>query len=432
MNVFELARNRAFWCLDFIKGSNVRKHITDLTRNYQSPAETSGLAKQRLEKLIDHARNTTPFYRKFENIRKLEDFPVIQKRTVRENYEDFFSETYKKEDLIPVTTSGSYGTPFTFYLTKEKKARQLAEIIFFGQWSGYRVGIKHAYVRVTKAKSKLKLFMQNEILMCPVNITEQWLEQQRQLLHRKKIKVIIGYPSTLDAIIRYCKKKGDSPKNFSIISVITSAEPLYDNVRDKIESIFDCNVVSRYSTEEFGVLAQERRGEHKHIINNSTYHIEIFDMHKNIPAEQGKLGRIVVTDLFSYAMPLIRYDIGDLGIMSVNNSNTIPMLEKLEGRKIESVYNPSGIRISPFAINGSLRDQQNIVQFQFIQKGALDYVLKLVTLDSFKEEQIVRDRIIALLGNRANLKIEYVDSIPPLPSGKRPYIINEFNKTSYN
>ncbi len=431
MRTPELIRYYTFWGLDFIKGSSIRKHFNDLQKNFASPSEGAELAKHRLKKFLDNACKTTPFYNKFASFRKLEDFPVIQKKTVRENYNEFFSTAYKEESLIPVTTSGSYGTPFTFYLTKEKKARQSAEIIFFGQWSGYKVGEKHAYARVIHA-SKLKLFLQNKILMSPTSITEQWLEQQRQYLRQKRVKFIIGYTSLIETIARYCEKKGDGPEDFTIKSVIISSETLYEDVRKKLEDIFGCKVVSRYSTEEFGVLAQERVGEHKHTINTASYVIEILDLNKDIPAKPGELGRIVVTDLFSHAMPLIRYDIGDLGIISPKQQNQIPTLEKLEGRKVESVYDPSGTRISPFNINGTLRDQQNIIQFQFIQKGISDYVLKLVTLDSFKEEQIIRDRITALLGNQANLKVEYVDLIPPLPSGKRPYIINEYNKTIDN
>ena len=84
--------------------------------------------------------------------------------------------------------------------------------------------------------------------------------------------------------------------------------------------------------------------------------------------------------------------------------------------------------MSPFAVNISMRDQKKVKQFQFIQKGPGDYLFKLVVQPSFSEESIIRERLMEVLGDNARLKIEYVSSIPTLPSGKRQYIVNEKNQ----
>src|SRR5690606_12483253 len=113
------------------------------------------------------------------------DYPVIDKKVVKENYDNFISKNYKIEELYKMTTSGSYGTPFTVYLNKEKKTKQHAEVLFFGEWSNFFVGTKHAYL-MTKSKSKLKLILQNEIIMAPFTLNIEWLNKQRNTLKKKK------------------------------------------------------------------------------------------------------------------------------------------------------------------------------------------------------------------------------------------------------
>lgn len=127
----KLIRQAAFWGLDLLKGRPVSRQLGELERGLSDPLSMQDITQQRLQNFLDHACRTAGYYAPFRGTVKLQDFPVIQKTDVREKYEDFFSNCYDRDSLVAVTTSGSYGTPFTFYLTKEKKARQWAEIIYF-------------------------------------------------------------------------------------------------------------------------------------------------------------------------------------------------------------------------------------------------------------------------------------------------------------
>lgn len=93
---------------------------------------------------------------------------------------------------------------------------------------------------------------------------------------------------------------------------------------------------------------------------------------------------------------------------------------------IESVWNTAGTRISPFAVNGLMRDIDAVIQFQFIQEAAAKYTLKLVTMPQFSSEAVIRQRLGSLLGADGDFNIQYVDCIPALPSGKRPYILSKY------
>ncbi len=424
-----MIRSLAYWSLDLLKGSPVRRHLRELEEAFRAPDATLALTRQRVRALIDHACNTTDYYRQFRGATELSEFPVLQKRTIREHYDEFLSSVYEKSALIPVTTSGSYGTRLFFYLTGEKRARQYAEIIYFSSWAGYKIGDKHAYisVRVPQSKSRLTFFMQNEIPMNPSVINEQWLEEQRQVLLHKRVEMLIGYPSAIDALAAYCRAQGDKPHAFHLKGIITTSESLNDRTRATLRQIFGCSVLSRYATVELGVLAHECERASRHHLNVEGYVIEVLALDSDKPASLGELGRVVVTDLLSHAMPFIRYDIGDLAILgdACFCGQPGPTLQRLEGRLSELVVGTGGQRISPYALNSTMRGMGDIVQFQFVQKSDMSYELRLCTLPSFAQEELLRGRLLNILGADADLWLNYVEQIPPLPSGKRSSIINE-------
>ncbi len=98
------------------------------------------------------------------------------------------------------------------------------------------------------------------------------------------------------------------------------------------------------------------------------------------PAEPGEVGRVVVTDLYSHATPLIRYDLGDTAVISANLSQPyeMPMLDSLEGRLVDMIYATEGERISSYAVNHCVWGLPSLLQYQFSQTGEKDYVIKLV------------------------------------------------------
>jgi len=275
--------------------------------------------------------------------------------------------------------------------------------------------------------SKFTLFMQNRILMYSALLDKEWLEKQRQILLHERIKVFIALPSAAGVLAEYCRAKGDGPHSFRLKAITTMSEALSDRTRAALHQVFGCPVLSRYSTDELGLLAHECIGASHHHLNIASYIIEVLSLDSDEPVSPGKLGRVIVTDPFSHAMPLIRYDTGDLAVLGDSCSCGLPgpTLQRIEGRVIEEIVGTDGRRISPYVINNVMKDLENIVQFQFAQQGAKSYALRLCTLPSFYQEELVRRRLLDILGAGAKLELNYVEQIPPLPSGKRPYIINE-------
>jgi phenylacetate-CoA ligase len=422
-------RAAVYWGLDSLRGRPVKHHLQELERAFKDLDATLALSRERSRALIDHACHTTCYYRQFQGAHDLSEFPILHKRTIRERYEEFLSSACDKSSLIPAATSGSYGSPLTFLLTAEKKARQTAEVIYFGGWAGYAVGVRHAYFSVN-SKSKSTALLQNEFQLNPTFLDPSKLEAQRQALQRKKLPLIIGYPSAMGALAEYCRAKGDGPTSFGVQAIVCFAEPLAESVRAALNQVFGCPVMSRYGTVELGVLAQECRYQSHHHLNVASHVVELLSMDSDTLVSPGELGRVVVTDLFSQAMPLIRYDTGDLAVLgdACPCGRPGPTLRKVEGRLVEEVTGPDGQRILPLRFNRLMGELDGIIQYQFAQTGVKRYELRLHTLSSFHQEELARQRLLSVLGADADLRFSYVDQIPLLPSGKRPYIVNELRR----
>ena len=431
--VGEAIRKYGFWTMDFLRGRQLSSQYNDIKAIMENNELGEKKAREYLNNLLDHAVNTTKHYERFKGYKDLYDFPVLTKKDIKNEYEDFFSNKYRIDELVKVSTSGSYGTPLIFYLTKEKRSRQTAEALYFSKWSNYDIGMKYGYFRGLRTKSKIKSKIQNEYFVFSRIMNEEWKRSTRKLLKEKKIKILIDFPTAISEIAQYCHEQGDTPEDFSVVGVITSSEPLLENQRKIIETSFGCQCLSRYSTEELGVLANECPKCKKHHINTASFKVEVLSLDSDKPAKEGEVGRIVVTDLFSYAMPLIRYETGDLGVLGKGCSCDLegPILEHLEGRETEMVYSTNGNKISPLFIEDIMCDFPGVFQYQFIQYGKKDYTLKVVNKKGaeFDADKAV-NYIKFWMGADANVKIEFVDNIERLKSGKLPYVINYYNPQS--
>jgi len=142
---------------------------------------------------------------------------------------------------------------------------------------------------------------------------------------------------------------------------------------------------------------------------------------------------VVVTDLHSNAMPLVRYETGDLAIVGSyldNERRWVGNLSELSGRTVQILFNTKGNPLYPLHLDEIMDPYHSIAQYQLIQQGQKDYTIKLVLGKKFQERTFDIDKLKAelnqWLGDDALITITYVEDIEQLPSGKRPYIINKY------
>lgn len=395
----------------------------NLRNNIEKPIQINEFNK---EKFLEFITNNSVYYKQYKD-KKIHDFPIITKREIVDNYNEIATiKPEKRKKLIKVSTSGSYGTPLSFYVTKEKRLTQQGEVLFFGSYSNFDLGIKHLYIRVIKPSFK-NMIIKNQYILKPGNIDQNWMRKALKKISNEKHRVIITYPSIMNNLATYACEHQYEIKH--IKGIITYGEKLDEKSSQNIYKAFNCKPLSRYSTEELGVLANTKIDSNEMILNQVNYYIEILD-ENNEPVAEGNTGKVVVTDFNSHIIPLVRYDTGDLATLISYKDGLAHTISNIEGRKIETVYTTRGDALMPFNINRMMSKIENIYQFQFIQKGRKEYDLKILPKKSFDESKLneLKNQYKNLLGEDALINIILVDKIETLKSGKRPYIINQYTQ----
>lgn len=423
-----------FWLIDALSGGSKKHHFEDLKdilENYDSPKIKERLSRYLTEEL-DYATEHITFYKNFKGYRKLQDFPVINKSIVRDNESIFLDPQYKKEELFKQETSGSTGMPFAVYQDPLKRTRATADTLYFSEIAKYPLGQRLYFSRVwdkETTRSAFTCFKQNWVIHESANLSEEMIEKfLTDLEHDHQKKSVIIFASTLAAITKYiATKRGKTTAK--VESFITLSESLDPNTKEMAKEQFGCTVISRYSDQELGIMAQQECDSNDFVLNIGSFYFEFLDLEEDKPVEPGKPGRIVVTDLFNRSMPLIRYDTGDIAIQKPTKKGELPKLLTVEGRRVDFIYSTSGDLISPYVINTPMHEFQDISQYQFIQNGEKNYKMLINLrqgLSEFGREGDMRAMLKSFLGFDANIEVEYVDEIPVLKSGKRKQVVNNY------
>lgn len=432
-------RNKSFWMLDALKGGTMRKAYDEL-KFFDGVDSDNPVIKEHQEKqwrmLKEQAVKTTEFYSPFVDC-DFKDFPIIDKNDIRTRQDNFMSSAFQKDKLFQMATSGSTGTPFICYQNGGKKRRVNAEIIYYSEKVGYRLGENLSYIRsIVKQvnKSGFKQFLQNQTLIQCRYLNDEGIEIILDKIRRYSSKgpvTLLGYGSTYTAIKDYLSKQEiDIIPGLHITGVISGSDMLFDETREKISRAFGgVPMVSRYSNQENGVLGQDEGLNNVFPINEADYIIEILDDYGN-RVENGVRGRIVVTDLYNYAMPMIRYDTGDFAAIEELeiNGRKKRCLTNFAGRKVDVIYNTDGNALSPHMILNKMRSFTDVTQFQIVQTDEKCFRLKLNVPKTFARENELIKLMRQMLGQDAEITVERVEEIPVLSSGKRRYVINEWKK----
>ncbi|AOW20096.1 phenylacetate--CoA ligase family protein [Urechidicola croceus] len=434
--LLEKLRKYTFWSIDFLRKGDVNKFYNEIkfiNENFQTP-KAKILRKKGLNNILLHAVNTTKYYSYLKNNPSLsvEMFPVVHKDTIRDHYEDFYSSEYKDKQNIKVSTSGSTGTPFSIHHNKEKKQRNTADTLYFADNAGYKLGHKLLYIRFwgdQYKKGRLNKWTQNIMVHNVFNLKDEDIKELIEKLESDNSNInIIAYASAYETICQYLEKNNYGPIKANIHSAIAMSESLTEYAKVMTKKYFGVTPLSRYSNTENGIIAQQNYNNTGQFdINWASFYLEILNIDNDEPVSMGETGRIVVTDLFNYAVPMIRYDTGDLGSMSISNDSDAPVLVNVEGRKSDALYNTKGELISS-SIAHQVCAYDNVKQYQLIQLDKQDYLFKLSVTNNFNLEDKLISKFKNFVGNDARIFIEYVNYIPLLSSGKRKRVVNEYKK----
>lgn len=215
--------------------------------------------------------------------------------------------------------------------------------------------------------------------------------------------------------------------------MITSAEILSAQMRKTIEEAFRCPVFDHYGAREIGVIAsacEEYCGYH---LTAKNVVMEIIRNGEPVVAEES--GVILLTGLHNHGMPLIRYKIGDIGALSqeiCNCGHGLPLMRSIEGRESQIlVVRDKGSKM--VLLDTSIIEyimfhlRSPLESYRLIQESLDHVVVKIVKgkyhADDYTELMVKQLR--SYLGRGVQVDVQFVKTLPPLPSGKRSTLISK-------
>ena len=417
MKPLERIRGGVFWALDRLKGSPKRTHYKEIERCFSKGCTED----DKIDNLLEYATTHVPFYADYKG-KNISEFPVMTKELYRaERLEQFISDEYVGNgSLHTVFTSGSTGTPFKVVQDANKRNRTVADLTYAHDHIGWHLGDKYIFIRnwVSNYKqSRVKSIAQN---VHNVNITGFNDEEKRKLcdyLKKHHNAIIFGYASAVYEFACFVDRSSFHGADFAIKLIVCDSDELTPKMRRFIEKVFSAFVYNRYDNEECGLLAISKKKDDRLYVNYPSIYFELLKISSNDPVKPGEMGRVVVTDLYNHAMPLIRYDLGDLAV-SNDESGKIKCIEYLAGRKHGSLTNTENRLVSSVAISGALEPFIGIQKYQVIQFEGYRYILKYIGFIDEQEADDLMKRMRTCFGDSANITLENTDKLEAAKTGK--------------
>ena len=402
--------------IDGARGGPIRHHLQDIRSKMEDLADPG----ERLQPLLNHAARTTPFYRQWAGA-DLDEIPVIDRMTRKSRSIEFHSSAFTDARVHRMSTSGTSGSPMMIIQDRNKRQRSIADTIYFNQTFGQSVGDRLMWLRAWKsgeAKPRRVLIAQNIVPFEVRGMDDHVRSQIIDSLARGRINAILGYSSALSSLGRFIEEQGRDARSFGVRVLINDSETMHIAAKRRLEQIFGCPVVDRYANTENGILAATKPGGDEFRLNRASYWFEFLKSDSDEPETSDRPARIVVTDLYNYAMPFIRYDTGDMGVVTDHRGPDTLTLKRLDGRRLESIYDTAGRELTASMIATPMSSFLDLLQYQLRQEDAGEYRLLVEGARGVYRPDAFVAALTATLGADARISVAYVDSIPREANGK--------------
>jgi len=245
------------------------------------------------------------------------------------------------------------------------------------------------------------------------------VHQQVEWLRRKGPRILSTYPTNLREIGRIAREAG-TPLAFD--ALLTYGEMLTPDARDGIVADFGRVPIDRYGSTEMGLIAATCPVSHRHHVMSELLLLEVVD-EADVPVPAGVPGRVIVTSFYGYAMPLIRYDMGDYAAMSGSPcacGRSLPLIDRIYGRRRNIFRFADGSTVWPVMESRLVQHYVPHRYFQVVQI-ALDRIeYRYVPVDPGQENDIAGLTRYARqqLHGSINVDLVAMESIPRSPAGK--------------
>jgi phenylacetate-CoA ligase len=437
-----------FKILDFAHPLSILKLRRTLERTqWLPPGDLEAYQLERLQRILRHAYDNVPYYRRLfdrhdlkpadlQSMADLKKLPVLTKDEARRAGNSLHARNAYRYLPKPHTTSGTTGRPLEFLLDRGSNTLEFVYYWRHWSWAGYRLGDKFAEISTNHFLRRPKLIDTatawqphlRRLMLNGARVSRRHALDMAREIRRRKPRFIKGLASTL-FYLAFCLEEA-GVRDISFRAAFSTGEVLSSAYREKIASVLKCTVMDSYGhMERTAAISQCQLGGY-HL--NSDYGMMELIRTTSSSAFGTIIGRSVGTSLYNYAMPLIRYDIGDIIEMYTEPTRcrcgrSLPLVRTVRGRTQDIIKTPDGRYITAAFI---LPEFVSGVGFaQFVQESRGHMQILVVPTDDWNpnEQEKLKNCAGRLLGASMRVEIRTVrqSELVSDSTGKQPVVISK-------
>jgi phenylacetate-CoA ligase len=386
---------------------------------------------RQLRALVRHATARVPLYRRMRRgLARLDeqtfrDWPILRKSDIRANEEDLRATAYPPAhgSLTQTQTTGSTGMPIRIWRTRMEaffaQALVLREHLLHGRDFTRKFGAMRAYVNETTQPGwgvANQAFTTGAGCAIPFHAE---IDEQLDWLLREQPAYLLSKPSNLRALVLRCRERGVAPAG--LLEVICFSETLPDDLRALVREHWHVPLTDTYSCNEAAGLAMQCPGFEHYLVHAENVYLEVL-RDDGSPCAPGETGRVVITPLHNFAMPLIRYEVGDYAQVGTPcpTGRGLPVLTRIAGRVRNMLRDPAGRTRFPSFPPALWMDIAPIRQARLVQRTLSEIDVELVMereLSAGESERLIR-ALQERLGYPFAIALKRVAGIQRQPGGK--------------
>jgi len=446
-----IARKIGYPTQDIVKKTNILKTLPFLKESqYWSEEKLKVYQMTKIQKLVYYVYNNIPYYQKLfrkegihpndiNSIKQFKKIPVLTKEIARAENMNLIPKFSNLKNIRKTKTGGTSGPPLIIYRDAATRSFTWSAFYRWYDWIGIDLGDRITTLWgtptvlsmpiSTKIKKRMINFLQNTSTINSFAMNQNTLPKIIEEIKIKKPKLLKGYLSAILQLAEYCSEKRI---DLSIQAISSTTETLLPHVREYLENQFECKVYDQYGGGECESIAFECKEQSGLHITNEHVYLEILNADGH--DEDQNTGDIIVTDLDNYAMPLIRYEIGDNASFASKKYSCdcgvrLPKLKSIIGRATDTIILKNGSKVHGVFFTDilselNLKDTGLIRRFQVSQEKYGEIEFRIETSEDLKSSSL------SLLENALNrfffkVEIKIFQKLEHDKSGKFRYVISK-------
>jgi len=434
-----------------LRGRKTLKYLAEFERTqWLSPDEIRANQWDALKRMLAHAYEEVPFYRRaFDragltpgDVRSRDDFcrvPFLEKTHLQEDQDELIARSFRDKPLITSHSGGSTGQPVEFKFHRDHYDRRCAAWMRADRWAGWELGEPQVVLwlgvgsgvgkrkRLDKWKERLHwAFMRWKVLTI-TKLSRETIPEYIEAMRRFRPRNIYGLAGGVYAFAVLAEELGLEPPRMK--GIILGAEKVFPHQKQKIGEVFRTPVFERYGCQEVCNIGEECDRHNGMHVNADGLIVEVVDENGR-PAAPGTVGEVVVTSLDNFAMPFIRYRLGDMGILSDRVcacGRGLPLIKEVLGRTLDTIATPEGVFCSGVMMPHFMKEFSCVKEFQFVQDRVDHLKIRLVPTSEWNENMkaYMERELRRYVGPTMQIEFEESDRLERTKSGKYRMVISK-------